>query len=75
MSKIIFAPLRRKTLQLVIFILISIAANNLPMAFDGFIPYDIDIIDATSQIIISFPFFFDKFYKKKTYFGKKYKIF
>ena len=80
MSKIIFAPLRRKTLQLVIFILISIAANNLPMAFDGFIPYDIDIIDATSQIIISFPFFFDKFYKKKhileknTKFSKKDKI-
>ncbi len=80
MSKIIFTPLRRETLKLFIFILISIAANNLPSVFNGFIPYDIDIMDASSQIIISFPFFFDKFYTKKhilekhTKFSKKDKI-
>ena len=65
MSLIIFTPLRRKTFKLIIFILISNLTFYIPRAINGFGPYDLDIIDALSQLVISFPFFFRKCYRKK----------
>ena len=65
MSFIIFTPLRRKTFKLIIFILISNLTFYIPGAINGFGPFYLDIIDALSQLVISFPFFFRKCYRKK----------
>ena len=65
MALISFTPINHKNIVLLFFITISVIANVAPLYFDGVQPFDLDIIDYSSQILISLPFLLNKLFKKK----------
>ena len=65
MAFISFISLNKKTYLLLIFISISAIANIVPDCLDGIVPFYIDLIDYSCQILISLPFVLKYIFKKK----------
>ena len=72
MAFISFTSLNKNTYLLLIFIVISAIANIIPDYCDGIVPFYIDLVDYSCQILISLPFIFQKLFKKNK---KKYSVF
>ena len=65
MALISFTPINKKNIILFFFITISALINFIPEYFNGYKPFDSDLIDYSSQILISLPFLLKKLFKKK----------
>ena len=65
MSLISFTPLNRKTVLLLFFITMGAIANIIPDYLGGIVPFDIDLMDYSCQILVSLPFLLRKIFKKK----------
>ena len=56
MALISFTPINKKNVILFVFIGITAIISLVPEYFNGYKPFDYDLIDYLSQILISFPF-------------------
>ena len=72
MAFISFTSLNKNTYLLLIFIIISAIANIIPDLLDGIVPFYIDLVDYSCQILISLPFIIQNLCKKSK---KKYSMF
>ena len=72
MAFISFTSLNKNTYLLLIFIVISAIANIIPDLLDGIVPFYIDLVDYSCQILISLPFIIQNLCKKSK---KKYSMF
>ena len=70
MSFISFLPLNKKTNILLSFISISFIASIIPGYFNVIIPFQIDLIDYSSQILIGLPFLLQILFNK----NKEYQL-
>ena len=64
MALISFASLNKNTYLLIIFITISAIANIVPDYIGGIVPFDIDLVDYSCQLLISIPFIIQHLLKK-----------
>ena len=71
MALISFASLNKKTIILLFFISTSILACIIPAFFELIMPFEIDLIDYSSQVLIGLPFLLHYLFSK----NKKNKIF
>ena len=71
MAIISFTNLDRKTIILLIFIILIFICYSIIAYFNQILPYENVFLDSISQILLTLPYFIKKIYKKRTIFKIK----
>ena len=69
MALISFTSINKNTYLLLLFIVMSAIANIVPDYCNGIVPFDIDLVDYSCQLLISLPFVVQGFFNNKKIFN------